>query len=555
MAVKHSQQRRMPTAPQGRPAYTTRRVSAPVAPVRPAALPPSTARHGVLPARRKPAQKNGLTTGLLIAGGAILTVFILTVMVIAIGALFLFGGNTVLPGVRVAGVALGGMTQTEAATTLANAWSGNGLVLRDENRAFPIDPATIGIELDATSSAHAAIRYGRSQGGIGGSLRAVFGGIDLPPTIRINTAVTEQALRELTSQIEIPSTNAGVQVVNGAIEPRPAAEGRALDLAGTLAPLQHNAAEALTDGELELAMFSIPPQITDPAPIVAAASALLANPFEMRAYDPVTDDTEYWRLMPDTWVEWLTATPDSDQPLGLALSLDDSSVRAYLGSQQQALGESRYIDLDESVDSLQYVIARNQTTAFLRVYHRDVEHVVQAGETIISIAYDYGIPYPYVQQANGGIDAVSAGQTITLPSHDVMLPEPVVFEQRIVVSMSEQRVRVYENGDLKWDWLASTGITSSPTWPGIYQIISHEPNAYAANWDLWMPNFMGVYRPIPGTDFTNGFHGFPTRSGSQLLWTNSLGTRVTYGCILLSDANIQTLYEWAQEGVVVEIQS
>jgi lipoprotein-anchoring transpeptidase ErfK/SrfK len=508
-----------------------------------------------LPVRKKPAQKTGLTTGLLIAGGAILTVFVLTLMVVGIGALFLFGGNTVLPGVRVAGIPLGGMNQTEAEAALAGAWANNGLVMRDENRVFPIDPTMLGIELDAPASANAALNYGRTQGGIGGSLRAVLGSIDVSPVIRINTAVTEQALRELTTQIEIPPTNAGVQVVNGIIEPRAAVDGRALDLAGTLAPLEANAAVVLADGELELAMFAIDPEITDPSPIVAAASTLLANPLEIRAYDPVSDDTEYWTLMPDTWVEWLTAVSDPDQPLGLALSLDDSSVRGYLGSQQQQLGESRYIDLDESINSLQNAIARSQTTAYVRVYHHDVEHVVQSGETIISIAYDYGIPYPYVQDANGGIDAVSVGQTITLPSHDVMLPMPVTFEKRIVVNMSEQRVRVYEDGELKWDWIASTGIQSSPTWPGIYQIISHETNAYAANWDLWMPNFMGVYRPIPGSDFTNGFHGFPTRGGSQLLWTNSLGTRVTYGCILLSDENIQTLYDWAEEGVIVEIQS
>ena len=419
---------------------------------------------------------------------------------------------------------------------------------------FPIDPETLGIELDSSASANAAFNYGRTQGGIGGSIRAVLGGVDVPPVIRINTAVTEQTLRELTAQIEIPPTNAGVQFVNGSIEPRPAADGRALDLSRTLAPLENNAAEALADGEIELVMFPIQPQITDPAPIVAAASALLANPLEIRAYDPVSNDTDYWTLMPDTWVEWLTAVTDPTQPLGLALSLDDSSVRGYLRNKQAELGESRYIDLDESVDALQNAISRSRTTAYVRVYHRDVEHVVQPGETIISIAYDYGIPYPYVQEANGGIESVSVGQTIRLPSHDVMLPLPIVYDKRIVVSISEQRVRVYEDGDLKWDWIASTGIQSSPTWPGIYQIISHEPNAYAANWDLWMPNFMGVYRPIPGSDFTNGFHGFPTRGGSQLLWTNSLGTRVTYGCILLSNENIRTLYEWAEEGVVVEIQ-
>jgi lipoprotein-anchoring transpeptidase ErfK/SrfK len=36
---------------------------------------------------------------------------------------------------------------------------------------------------------------------------------------------------------------------------------------------------------------------------------------------------------------------------------------------------------------------------------------------------------------------------------------------------------------------------------------------------------------------------------------NSLGTRVTYGCILLSNENIQLLYQWAEAGVVVEIKA
>jgi lipoprotein-anchoring transpeptidase ErfK/SrfK len=135
------------------------------------------------------------------------------------------------------------------------------------------------------------------------------------------------------------------------------------------------------------------------------------------------------------------------------------------------------------------------------------------------------------------------------------LPYPVDPDKRIVVSISQQKTWVYENGQVKWTWTTSTGIADSPTWPGIYQIISHEPNAYAANWNLWMPDFMGVYQPIPGADFTNGFHGFPTRGASQLLWTNDLGTRVTYGCILLSNENAQALYNWAEEGVVVEIQA
>jgi lipoprotein-anchoring transpeptidase ErfK/SrfK len=65
---------------------------------------------------------------------------------------------------------------------------------------------------------------------------------------------------------------------------------------------------------------------------------------------------------------------------------------------------------------------------------------------------------------------------------------------------------------------------------------------------------MGIYRPVPTSEFMNGFHGFPTRGGSQLLWTGSLGRPVTYGCILISSENAQTLYNWAETGVIVEIQ-
>ena len=537
---------RHPAAPS-----TVRRPPLPprIAAVRPAVNPPARA-----VARPKANSRRRLDVPLLLVIGGPLVFALLATMVLGMGALFLFGSSTVLPGVYVGGVSVGGLSQSEAAAALAAAWLEDGIVLRDDNRVFPVDPALLGIELDAAASAADAMDYGRSLSNLSHMLSAAIGRADRPPAIRINTAVAEQSLRELASQIEITPVNAGVQFVNGSIEPRPAANGRALDIGATIAPLERNAGNALADGELELVMISIQPQTTDPAPLVAAASSLLANPLQVRAYNPVSDETLNWSVLPDAWLQWLTATVDSSQPLGLALSLDATSLRGYLTTQQDALPAEQYIDLDASVQAVQNAILRGQTSADVRVYQRDTTHVVQPGETIISIAWDYGIPYPYVQQANGGIDSVSVGQTITLPSHDVMLPEPVVFGKRIVVSISQQHAWVYENGSLKWDWVASTGISSSPTWPGIYQIISHEDNAYAANWDLWMPNFMGVYKPIPGSDFTNGFHGFPTRGGSQLLWTNSLGTRVTYGCILLSNDNIRLLYEWAENGVVVEIQ-
>lgn len=474
---------------------------------------------------------------------------LIALVVVLMGALFIFGGDRALSGVSVAGIPLGGLSRSEVEMMLSADWP---IRLVDGDRTFTVSAAQLGIALDAPATAARAVSYGRSEGGIAGALRAAFGRAAVPPVVHIAPQRFETALRELAPQIDLLPVNAGVQIVDGAVQPRPAQNGRLLDIGATLQALLSDPSTALADGELELQMIVTAPEITDASGMVTAAQALLANPLQIRAYDPINDESLFWTALPQEWSAWLIPAPIST-PNGLTLTVDDVPLRAFLSQRAAELGSDRTINLDESVTAVQNAVMSGGTTPWVRIYHRDIQYTVQPGDSIINIAYEYGIPYPYIEQANPGVSALTPGQVIILPSRDVMLPYPVVPNKRIIVSISEQRVRVYENGALKWDWPASTGITSSPTWPGVYQIISHEPNAYAGNWDLWMPNFMGVYRPIPGADFTNGFHGFPTRGGSQLLWTNSLGTRVTYGCILLSDENVRALYEWAEEGVVVEI--
>ena len=121
------------------------------------------------------------------------------------------------------------------------------------------------------------------------------------------------------------------------------------------------------------------------------------------------------------------------------------------------------------------------------------------------------------------------------------------------MSLAEQRLWAYEDGQLKWEWPVSTGLPSSPTAPGVFQVQGHDEEAFASQWDLLMPKFMGIYRPGPNSPIMNGFHGFPTRGGSQIIWTNSLGHPVTFGCILLGSEESRQLYDWAAEGTIVEV--
>lgn len=517
--------------------------------VAPRRMPPQpVVRKATSPApRRKPRRVNRWL--LIVPLLAISLMMLMTCAALTLGVVVIYSSG-VLPGVSVAGVNLGGLSQTAAAEKLRTDWS--TLVLRDGERTWAINPAMLGITLDAEAAAQRAYAQGRDAGG---AIQAALGRVEVPPVISVDMVTAAVAMEEIAARFEIPAVNAGVRLVNGQAEATPPQEGRVVDVVQLIHRLEQNAAAEVAGGVIDLPMRRVVPAVTDSTPMLALARDLLARPLQIEMFDPIRDERYHWSLPPEQWSAWLTTTPDASSPVGLSLALNEADLRSYFTHQEKSLRSPQYLRLDEAVAAVQEALAQRSTQAAVRLYHDDTVHVVQPGETIISIAWDYGVPYPWIQHLNPGLgDVLSVGQSITIPSADHFLEFPVVPHKRIVVSISQQRTKVYENGQLKWDWAASTGIDSSPTWPGIYQIISHESNAYAARWNLWMPNFMGVYRPIPGQDFTNGFHGFPTRGGSQLLWTNNLGTRVTYGCILLSSENAALLYNWAEEGVVVEIQ-
>jgi lipoprotein-anchoring transpeptidase ErfK/SrfK len=139
-----------------------------------------------------------------------------------------------------------------------------------------------------------------------------------------------------------------------------------------------------------------------------------------------------------------------------------------------------------------------------------------------------------------------------LPPKDAMLLLPVVQGKRIVISIAEQKMWTYEAGGLRSEHVISTGIARSPTLPGLFQVLSHHENAYASRWDLWMPNFLGIYDALPG--FTNGIHGLPLLSSGVRLWGNVLGRPASFGCIILDLKAAEELYAWAEDGVVVEIR-
>jgi len=133
----------------------------------------------------------------------------------------------------------------------------------------------------------------------------------------------------------------------------------------------------------------------------------------------------------------------------------------------------------------------------------------------------------------------------------IPIPSVPVEDRLVIVGIAEQRMHVYEGEKKVFDFLVSTGEPGRDTAIGEFEIQNKIDVAYASTWNLDMPNWLGIYWAGP---LQNGIHGLPTvKHTGYKLWDGYLGQRVSYGCVILGDEDITTLYRWAEVGARVKI--
>lgn len=196
-------------------------------------------------------------------------------------------------------------------------------------------------------------------------------------------------------------------------------------------------------------------------------------------------------------------------------------------------------------------------------------YTVQRGDTLSDIALRAGVTTIELAVANqiSTHTTIYAGQVLGIPQGGTV-PEPAVQpapgsdnvppaepplqagEKYILVDISDQHLYAYEGDTLIYSFVASTGMNNA-TSVGIFHVQDKIPNAYGATWDLWMPNWLGIYY---SGGLENGIHALPILSNGSRLWAGYLGTPISFGCIVLGIQEAQELYDWAEVGTTVEIR-
>ena len=470
----------------------------------------------------------------------------------------------IFPGVTVvsattAGIDVGGLSSEEARAHLARHLpdpAQTSLAIRAAGQAWQLTWALVGQHYDVEAAVDAAYRVDREGAWWLGALSVLQPAkIQITvPLVPADAALARTYVERIAAQIAAPAADATLSIVNGQIVATPAQAGRELNIDAATA--QVLAALVQESSDVELIPDSIPPRITTMEPAHTDALAAATEPFIVQAHDPLTGDQEQggyraeFAASPVEVMTWLRIVTRNDR---FHLNVSPLAIRQWIAALAPLVGEERILDVDTTTARIAIALRGGGHRAEARIRHPETVYVVQPGDVFYDIAYLHGFPQWRLEQANPDVDpgVIDVGQVLTLPSIDVLFPLPLVPGKRIEVDLPTQSAIAYENDSVVFELAISTGISTTPTLAGQFQILFKEEDAHARRWSLDMPYFMGFYEE--GEDFFNGFHELPITSYGTRLSRGVLGYPASYGCIILDVEDAEALYRWADIGTLVRV--
>ncbi len=185
------------------------------------------------------------------------------------------------------------------------------------------------------------------------------------------------------------------------------------------------------------------------------------------------------------------------------------------------------------------------------------KHIVQPGDTLMSIGYRYGVNWVALADLNtlANPDWLAVGQKLTIPvtrigrrqgglQHpDSDIQITMATRKEIVVELDAQIVRAYEDGRLVRTVSVSTGLPGTPTVQGEYSIYYKTESQTMSGPGYYLPAVPYVMYFYKGY----GLHG--------TYWHDNFGHPMSHGCVNLPTPDAKWFYEWAEIGTPVLVKT
>lgn len=279
-------------------------------------------------------------------------------------------------------------------------------------------------------------------------------------------------------------------------------------------------------------------------------------------------------LTGDGRAELVTMPSASGHPDVRVWNLENSGLKQMDG--QFVFDEKQTIGLVGTIKNLQLVIAEQKTKSpRVKTFTMEQNRLKEKKETQLTIdaigvasivihnenifltttsnalLYDMNGVEKKISSVSESHVAVSADLNQDGKEELIITPSRPSFadndETRIVVDLSEQRLYAYTNGILKNSFLISSGLRGS-TPVGNHSILAKIPFVH----------YRWIYGANDPRNYDLGRVPYNLRFAPHLYlhyayWHNNFGHPMSHGCVNISLTNMKWLYEWAKEGVRVEI--
>ncbi|MCY3832067.1 MAG: VanW family protein [Chloroflexi bacterium] len=276
---------------------------------------------------------------------AFITLTLLCLLLIA-GALALQIAvqDRIVPGVRVGGLDVGGLTRAEAAAALTHRFENlteTGYTFRDGERRWTAMAEELGLSVPVDELVKRAFSIGRgdeSRRSLREQADAWFAGVDIRAKLSFDQSIARAYLQRLAAEIHVERRDATLQINGTTVRKQEGLTGRALDIEAALAAL--SSALRSQDGEREIALIihESPPRQWNVDEAVGLIDAALSTPLHLVGTDRNGALLRPWVISEDLILAALAVSLRVDgDARRYEVDLDLSALERYMATLSPAL--------------------------------------------------------------------------------------------------------------------------------------------------------------------------------------------------------------------------
>ncbi len=268
------------------------------------------------------------------AWGAFLALLVIASVVAGVAAILmleLWLADRIIPGVYVWDIDVSGVDRDQALERVSAGFvypDDRHPVLRYGERFWTVDPADLGMELDAAATVDAALAIGHSGDlvdRLGEQLSVLLKSRLVIPVLTFEQGAGSMFISQIAQEVNQPLRNASLSLGEDlSVAVVPGREGREVDGEATRQALVAQVQE-MGGGVVELVVRETEPLLTDLGVVQAQVQRILSSPLTLTA-----PDSESWTVEPAVLASWLILRPvtgDDGTPT-LSVTLDPVQISA-----------------------------------------------------------------------------------------------------------------------------------------------------------------------------------------------------------------------------------